>query len=252
MSQRRFRTGEREAGISLVELLVTMMILSFVVITTAALVIGTQRTSQQTVNRLDQIESARFGVERMSHTLRTAVMPSQLLTSCAGCTEDAFVQGRKFEVQFYGNIDNPRNTVGPSRVTYTITSTGTGVGDLVQSIQVPDSPTPTSSGYQYCDPRPAASPSAQCLSRVRSAVVARDVLVDPAVPLFRYFNELGNELNPGNGSLSAGELGRVLSVELYIRVQQQNVGAQAGVTSYIQRVMLPNAQAVIRQGEEED
>jgi len=245
------RRADREAGITLAELLVTMMILSFIVVTTAAIVIGTQRTSQQTVNRLEQVQEARTGTERMSQTLRTAVMPSQLIGACAGCTEDAFVQGRRFEVQFYANIDNPGNSVGPSRVTYSVSDPdGDGVGDLVQTVQVPDSPVPTNLGYQYCNP---ALGSPTCLARVRTQVVARDVLVDPARPIFRYFNELGEELDPGNGSLTAAQLGRVLSVELLVRVQgQQGEDTRAGETTFVQRIMLPNAQAVIRQGRSEE
>lgn len=240
-----------DAGITLAELLVTMMIMSFIVLTTAALVIGTQNASQQNVNRLDQVQEARNGTERMSQTLRTAVMPSQLLGTCLGCNEDAFVQGRKFEVQFYGNFNNPNNTIGPSRITYVVEDPdGDGVGELTQTIQIPDSPHPTNTGYQYCNP---ASGSPSCLARVKKTVVARDVLRDPAVPLIRYFNELGEELDPGNGSLTGNQLSRVLSVELHLRVQGQQGGSQqAKETSFIQRIMLPNAQAVIRQGQDEE
>ena len=244
----------RDAGITLAELLVTMMIMSFIVMATAALVIGTQNASQQNVNRLDQIQEARNGTERMSQTLRTAVMPSQLLGGCLGCVGDAFVQGKRFEVQFYGNFENPNNSIGPSRITYTVADPDAdGVGELVQTIQKPDSPYPTATGYQYCNPDPAANPSAECLSNVRRSIVARDVLVDPSKPLLRYFDQHGNEMHPGSGSLDGDQLSRVLSVEIHLRVQgQQGANTQAKETSYIQRIMLPNAQAVIRQSQEED
>ena len=79
------------------------------------------------------------------------------------------------------------------------------------------------------------------------------MLVDPATPMFRYFGPSGEEFTPGAGSLTANQLGRVIAVEIFIRVQGQNQGrAQAGETSYIQRIMLPNTQAVIRQGEDEE
>ena len=243
------RPGEdRESGITLTELLVTMMIMSFIVIATAALVIGTQRTSQQNVNRLDQIQEARNGTERMSQTLRTAVMPSQLLGACLGCTDDAFVQGRKFEVQFYGNFENSGNLVGPSRITYVVSDPDAdGIGELIQSIQIPDSPNPTATGYQYCDP-----PAPACSSRVRTSVVARDVVIDSGTPLIRYFDAVGDEMHPGSGSLTGNQLSKVLSVELFLRVQGQQGDAQAKETSFVQRIMLPNAQAVIRQGKEEE
>jgi len=60
-------------------------------------------------------------------------------------------------------------------------------------------------------------------------------------------------MHPGSGSLDGDQLSRVLSVEIHLRVQgQQGANTQAKETSYIQRIMLPNAQAVIRQSQEED
>lgn len=244
-------TESRDAGITLTELLVTMMIMSFIVIATAALVIGTQNTSQQNINRLDQIQEARNGTERMSQTLRTAVVPSQLLGGCLGCVDDAFIQGRKFDVQFYGNFENPNNTIGPKRITYFVSDADAdGYGELIQTIQRPDSSHYTATGYQYCDP---ASGAPSCLANVERSVVARDVLVDPDLPLLRYFDRDGNEMFPGNGSLTAHELSQVLSIEIHLRVQGQQGGhTQAKPTTFIQRIMLPNAQSVIRQGQEDD
>jgi prepilin-type N-terminal cleavage/methylation domain-containing protein len=240
--------NERDQGISLVELLVTMMVMGVIIAATATLVIGAQRTNAQTIARLDQVESARNAVEHMSRTLRASVMPSQLLTSCAGCTEDAFVRGEDYEVQFYSNIDNPRNTVGPSRVTYAVTETAPGVADLVQTIQIPNSPIPTATGYQYCDP--ITDTSAACQNRVQRMIIARGVLVDPTRPLIAYYSADGTLATSG-GALSAADLARVLAVEVQVRVQKQT-SLQAQPTTYIQRILLPNAQAVIRQGEEEE
>ena len=248
MSVLRRPRHERDEGISLVELLVTMMVMGVIVAATATLVIGAQRTNSQTIARLDQVESARNAVERMSRTLRASVMPSQLLSSCAGCTEDAFVRGEDYEVQFYANIDNPRNTVGPSRVTYAVAETASGVADLVQTIQIPNSPTPTATGYQYCDPIADTGPA--CQSRVQTMTIARGVLVDTARPMLTYYSADG-PLATSGGALSAVDLARVLAVELQVVVQQQT-SQRAQPTTYIQRILLPNAQAVIRQGEEEE
>jgi type II secretory pathway pseudopilin PulG len=234
---------------SVVELSVTMMIMGIVIAATATLVIGVQRTNAQTINRLDQIESARNSVERMSRTLRAAVMPSQLLSSCAGCIEDAFIRGEDYQVQFYSNIDNPGNSVGPSRVTYQVVETSPGVGDLVQTIQVPDSPVPTPTGYVYCDS--VANPTPACLARVKKLTIARGVLIDSAVPMLSYYDRNGAQLLTAGGALTAGQLAAVLSIELSVSVQEQG-SARALPTQYVQRIMLPNAQAVIRQTEEEE
>lgn len=238
----------RDDGTSLVELAITMMIMGVVIAATAMLVIGAQRTNTQTMNRVDQIQEARNGVERMSRTLRASVMPSQLVSSCAGCSEDAFIQGATYEVQFYSNVDNPGNSVGPSRVTYEITDTAPGVGDLVQSVQVPNSPVPTSTGYAYCNP--VTDTSAACQARVTRQVIARDVLVDPARPLFTYYDVNGAQLVPSAGALTADQLRLVLAIEVRLEVQKQAANA-AKPTEYIQRILLPNAQAIIRAGEEE-
>lgn len=239
-------TGRRvDEGLSLVELAVTMMIMGIVVATTATLVIGAQRTNSQTIARLDQVESARTAVERMSRTLRASVMPSQLLQSCAGCTEDAFIRGADFGVQFYANINNPGNTVGPSRVTYDVIETTPGVADLVQTIQIPSSRIPT--GYHYCNPAVDTTP--KCLSEVKRITVARNLLTTSGFPMLTYYDQGGVQLVPSAGVLTAAQLGAVLSIELRVTVQQQ-VSYRAQPTTYIQRIMLPNAQAVIRQGEE--
>lgn len=246
--RRRVAGTGPDAGTSLTELAITMMIMGVVIAATAMLVIGAQRTNTQTMNRVDQIQEARNGVERMSRTLRASVMPSQLLSSCAGCTEDAFIEGAAYEVQFYSNIDNPGNTVGPSRVTYEITETAPGVGDLVQTVQVPNSPVPTATGYAYCNP--VTDTSAACQARVTRQVVARDVLVDASRPMFTYYDLNGAQLVPSAGTLTADQLRLVLAIEVRIEVQKQ-ASSQALPTEYIQRIMLPNAQAIIRAGEEE-
>lgn len=229
---------------SLTELLVTMMIMSVVVIAASSLAIGFAKTNAANVTRQDQIDAARMASESMSKLIRTAVKPSQLTTSCAGCVADAFIKAEPFVVQFYANVNNPGNSVGPSRVTYTVAASGPQAGELIESIQRPDSSVPTASGYQYCD---AASPSAtvDCKARLSTRVLARD-LVTGEGPLLKYYDESGAVLTPPvGGSLAASDLERVLSIELAVKIQVP-ASYQAGSTTYIQRIMLPNSQAVLQ------
>jgi len=245
----RRRGLEGDHGTTLTELMVTLLIFSMVVAATLTMAIGFARTNAENISRQDQIDSARASVETMSRTLRTAVMPSQLTSTCVSCTQDAFVVGRDFAVQFYANVNNPGNSVGPSRVTYTVETTGAGAGNLVEKVQRPDSNIPTASGYQYCNAEVAGAPAA-CRARLTTRVVARGV--QAGTPVFKYYDRAGTRMTPtaAGGTITATELARVLAVELVVSVQAPNA-TRADPTTYIQRITLPNAQAVLRQSEED-
>lgn len=247
MSARPQRTAD--AGFSLTELLVTMFVMSVVVIAATSLAIGFQKSNSANVTRQDQIDAARVASEGMAKTVRAAVKPSQLTTTCTLCTADAFIKAEDFVVQFYANINNAGNTVGPSRVTYTVVTAGADEGDLIESIQVPDSNLPSATGYVYCD-AVAGGASAACKARLSTRVLARDVVYSGG-PLLKYYDGSGARMTPPTGgSLAGAQLEKVLSIELTVQVQS-DAGYQAGPTTYIQRVMLPNSQAVLRLGEEE-
>ena len=234
--------AERDAGSSLVELLVVMFILSFVVITTVTLTMGLQKTTAQVVNRQDQIDTGRTAVERMSKVLRTAVKPSQLIANCAGCTDDAFIRAEDATIQFYANLDNPGNTVGPSRISYSVATSGVDAGILVEKVQTPDSNVPTATGYVYCNAE-AVGATAACKARLTVSRLAGEVKT--SVPLFSYFDEQGVALSTGSTGLGASDIGKLLSVEMRLTVQT-TAATKPAPTTYIQRVLLPNAQAVLR------
>ncbi|MCV2394576.1 prepilin-type N-terminal cleavage/methylation domain-containing protein [Actinotalea sp. M2MS4P-6] len=226
----------REDGFSLAELLVTMLIVSLVLSATATLTIGLLRTNAANVSRQDQVDSARVAVETMAKTLRTSVMQSQL--GASGSTADAFIQGDNFSVSFYANINNPGNTVGPSKVSYRIVPTATGIGELHQTVQIPDSPTPSPTGYQYSN-----------TANIVDSLVAKDVLTDGRAMFSYYDGSSTTAMSTGSTGLSATDLANVLAIELTVTVQSQQA-QQAQPTTYVQRMLLPNAEAVIRQGEE--
>ncbi|GIG24242.1 type II secretion system protein [Cellulomonas denverensis] len=245
---RRLRSEDR--GTSLTEMLIVMLILGIVIAAAASLSIMLTRANGQNVARQDQIDAARVAVERMSKTTRTAVKPSQLITSCnATCDQvEAFMQGGDLSMKFYGNLDNAKNAVGPSQITYTIASSGAKAGVLVEKVQIPDSPNPTSNGYQYCNAE-ATGASAECKSRLRTRDVVSGVQTSSAV--FTFYGPGGTRLNPGAGGvLSAADLNKVLSVEITLTVQSDSP-TRPDPTTYIQRITLPNAQAVIPQGEDD-
>jgi len=244
----RRATARRDAGMTLTELMVVMLIMGIVVAATATLTIGMSRTTGQNVARQDQIDVARAAVERISKTTRTAVKPSQLLSSCSvSCAEvDAFLQGKNLSVKFYANLDNPGNSVGPSQVTYTIATSGADAGVLIEKVQRPDSNIPTSSGYAYCNAEVAGATSA-CRSRLTVRRVAPGV--STAKPVFAYFAGNGDPLIPVASGLSAADLEKVLAIEVTLTVRSASPTAPRP-TTYIQRITLPNAQAVMQQGED--
>lgn len=243
--RRASATAGDDRGVTLVELMVTMVVTALVAALTAALVIGVQQTNQENVSRQDQIDEARVAVRSMSKTLRAAVTPSQLATNClegAGCSSGAFTQASGTGVQFYSNLDNADNSRGPSRVTYVLATTGPQAGELVETVQRPDSATPGASGYTYC------TRGAGCEARISSRVLARGV--QSAAPVLRYFDTAGGAISVSAGAnLSAEQLRSVLSVELTVSVQASGSSA-AEPTTYIQRILLPNAQSLIKTGTE--
>ncbi|WP_421741940.1 PulJ/GspJ family protein [Cellulomonas sp.] len=250
MAGLRRRLPRDERGTSLTELLITMLVFTVVIMATAALSIGFARTNAQNISRQDQIDSGRVASEAMSKTLRTAVMPSQLALTCAGCTADAFVVGQDYSVQFYANVDNNGNLVGPSRVTYSIDTSGANAGKLIEKIQVPDSAVPSPAGYVYCDAEVTGAP-AVCKARLKTRVVASGIQTSTGTPVFSYYDWSGVRLNPATtgGSLPSASLAHVLAIELVVSVQAPNA-TKARPTTYIQRLTLPNAQAVMMQQQE--
>jgi len=122
-------------------------------------------------------------------------------------------------------------------------------GKLIEKVQRPDSATPTSTGYAYCNAEDPAATTA-CKARLTTRTVATGVLTTGTAPIFTYTADDGVALTPAaGGSLSLADLDRVLAIELTVQVQSTRA-SKAQPTTYIQRILLPNAQAVINQEEE--
>ena len=251
---RLWRTNDR--GTSLVELLVSMLILGMIIAATTSLTIGFQRSNAQNISRQDQIDVARAATERMSKVVRTAVKPSQLIDcATAACDEvTAFITASPTGMQFYANLNNAGNVRGASRVTYSVATTGADAGVLIEKIQLPDhdasgTPILSSSGYTYCNAEVGGA-SAACQANLTIRRVAAGVVPGGTVPLFTYFDDQGAPftLAPGN-SLTAAQIEKVLAIELTVKVQGAGPSA-AKPTTYIQRIQLPNAQAVLRPGDD--
>lgn len=240
----------RDAGMTMTEMLVVMLIFGIVVAATTTITISMSRTNGQNIARQDLVDEARTAVERISKTTRTAVKPSQLLSNCvSSCADvDAFLQGTPTSMKFYANLDNEGNLVGPSQVTYTIATSGPDAGVLIEKVQVPDPiPPGSTSGYVYCNAE-AAGASSACRERLTVRRLAEDVDTSGA-SVFQYFKGYGDRLTAGATGLSAGDLEKVVGIEINLTVRSASTTAPQPVT-YIQHVTLPNAQAVMQQGED--
>ncbi len=115
----------RDDGVTLIELMVTVGILSGVIAgVTSALMMGVQ-TLGGNAARQDATAQSKVAVEAMGRSLRTAVMPSQLKGTCEGCDNAAFIRGDATSVLFYANVGNDvlspgsgLNDSGPREVSY--------------------------------------------------------------------------------------------------------------------------------------
>lgn len=233
-------TTSDDAGFSLVELVLAMVILGLVLGGGFLLLSGSIRTAQATSDRVTDINNARFAVANMSRTLRTAILPSQLDdTASAGVITAAFIQGGPTSVQFYADIGNPatlppsgNTTYGPSQVTYTVTAAGV----LTQTVQRPNLHDVNNHDYQYCTPGPGCA--------VQTTILARGVDANASTkPLFVYYDATGTSL----GALTASNLDDVDSIDIRVGMDTVSTGPM-GTTSITTRVSLPNHESLLRNG----
>jgi prepilin-type N-terminal cleavage/methylation domain-containing protein len=216
-----------DGGFTLTEMVVVMFILGIVLAAVQTTLLMTQKTVGVNNMRLTQTMQAKTAIEAMSRTLRTAVLPSQLNGTCGSCSTAAFIQGTANSVQFYANINNDKNIIGPSRVTYSVA----GNGDLTETIQAPNAHAATDYNYQYC------TPSATCV--VPTRVLAH--FVQTTKPLLTYYDKNGTVFT--DTTLTAVELAGVDSIDLFLQVQAA-ANQTLTSTTLTERVTLPNADSV--------
>lgn len=223
----RRRDRHSDGGYTLVELVVVIFVLGIVLAGVQTTLIITQKTVSQNAQRLDQNAQAKTAMDSMSRILRTAVLPSQLNATGTTGTAAAFIQGTATSVQFYADLNNDANTIGPSRITYVING-----GVLTETIQAPNAHAVGDYNYQYCTPGPGCN-------TVVSRVLARNV--QTANPLFTYYAKNGSKFT--DPTLTAAELASVDSIDILITVLSSQNQTIHGSTLTM-RVTLPNADSV--------
>lgn len=224
---RRVRAGADD-GVTLAELLVTMMILSVVMAALAMLFVGSMRTTAATQGRLDETGDARIAVSAMGRSLRTAILPSQLYDASSTATA-AFISADPRAISFYANIDNVNNTVGPTRVRYWVDASGS----LWESKQVPNARAAGDTTFVYCTPGPGCT-------TVKQKVLARGVPTTGTI--FTYYDELGAQMT--GSTLTVAQMERVDAIDIAVTVQRPKT--PGGGSTYNLRVALPNHDAVVK------
>jgi hypothetical protein len=223
----RHRADQRDSGTSLVEVSVAMLVFSILLVACATLYLGSLRSATGTQSRLEEINDGRIAMSAMSRSLRTAILPSQLYDATS-TEQAAFIEATPTSIRFFANIDNPGNSIGPSKVSYQVQS-----GNLIETVQQPLPRTGSSRAFVYCTPGPTCP--------VRTKVLARG-LVTTGAPIFTYYDALGGKLT--GASLSADQLEIVDAIDVAVTVA--NPGTRSDGSTYALRIALPNHDAVVR------
>lgn len=208
----------------MIEMMVVVMILGIVLAAVQTTLIVAQKTVSGSGARVDQTQQAKTAIDSITKVLRTAVLPSQLNGTGASSTAAAFIQGTKTSVQFYANINNDANIIGPSQVTYAVDASGT----LTEKIQPPDAHAVGNYNYTYA-----------CTTCTLTRTLARNVTTTQT--LFTYYTKNGAAIT--DATLTASDLASVDSIDVVVQCKAYAKQTIQPTTLYA-RVTLPNADAV--------
>lgn len=227
----------RDGGFSLVELLVTLTVMSVVGTLLTGLVISTFRTNAGTRARLADVDNVRVAMDAMTRTLRTAIAPAQLGATCAGCDAPfiAFTAAKPLApcgVTFWANFGSAGagQVDRPVKMTYAFeVPTGSTTGDLVEYRQLPDGTTGIASAWNGTVTRRVL------LNRIaydaaRFGTGAGCAMGTPTAPLFRYATSTGAPTT---------DVMQVRAIDIALPVRTPNA-LQAATTSANTKVFLPN------------
>ena len=212
--------GRRDAGFTLIEVMVAMAIFSVLMGLLSTMVIQMIRTSSGTRARLANTEQLRVGMDAMTKGLRTAVRPEQVNTACASNCTSPFLAATAQSVSLYANYGD---VAGPRLTTYRVEAdpARAGTGRLVEE--------------QHSPALPGGSPSLACTTGCTTRILARDLTwpVSASSPTFAFRDPTGAAL-----TTSASDLNRVATIAVNLPV---NGGRSYAASSATSTVFLPNS-----------
>lgn len=195
-------------GFTLVELLVTMSLLSVVMGLITGSAIFLQRSINETDQRFDDLAQARLAMDASTKWARSAVTVVPY--------SQPFLEARSNRVEFLANVDVGGVNAAPKQVRLQVS--GGRFEERVFDGQL------VSGGWTQS-------------GSARTRVIARGVTNGNT--LFRYFDANGVELTNGTNNLSESVRRRIRSVGIDITVQQAP-GVNVPPSRLTNRVLLPN------------
>ncbi len=229
-----------EAGLTLVELLVTSMLLSLIAIVVTSFAINTWRDTSMVTTRVNDVDQAQIAVNATTRALRTAVRPS--VVSGIASSDSALTSASKFKIDFYSNT-GPASS--PERVLLTAAWDSTRrQAVLTERRQAPDAGSAPNYRYTACTVG-AAGCAIKVIPRVQG-LNWPSATTFPSTPIFRYFDNTGTELvGPGTdptdpGALTAAQRTKVAAIEFTLSVRTKDT-SRLGSSTLVNRIFLPNS-----------
>lgn len=208
-----------DAGVTLIELLVGVVIFTVLGGLLSAFVVEMLRSNTGTTNRAANVDQLRVSTDALTKGLRTAVRPEQLNPACVTACDTAFLTASPSAVTFYANHGSP----GQARLT------------TYRVEQDPDRPDSARLVEELrAGAAPGGTPSTVCGAGCTSRTLAHGLVwpVDAADPVFAFADEnCADFVTP----VAPADIACVL-IDLPVLGARDNPGTSATAT-----VFLPNS-----------
>ena len=208
------RVADDERGITLIELLMAMGLLSLVLAAAAGALASYQRTAASSDIRLENLAEAQTIMDVVSRDIRTATRPAQQPS------ESPFLLAAPNEVKFYANLEL---ATGPKQVRLYVNTT---TGQVIEEAVEPAGASP----YTY-----TGTPKVRIVGRH---------FANGTEPLLTYLDKDGNALGSAtwtstSASLTASERLSIDSVRINLSIRKSN-NLAVDPTTVRTTVRLPN------------